>query len=194
MSKKALVVVADGSEEMEAVICIDVLRRAQVSVMTASLGFKTVVCSRQVTLVADSTLSDIDASSFDIVVLPGGLGGAQAFAASTDLHSLLRSFESSGRIIAAICAAPIALAPAQVAKDKRITSHPSMKTQLQESKWFKEYAGDEERVVVDGNLITSRGPGTSFEFALSIVKKLVGVEKANEVAGPMVLPSGFVIV
>ncbi|KAI9330760.1 class I glutamine amidotransferase-like protein [Obelidium mucronatum] len=193
MSKNVLVVVADGSEEMETVICVDVLRRAQVSVTLASLGSAaSVVCSRQVTLVSDTNLSSIKPDVYDAIVLPGGLGGAQAFAGNTELHSLLRLFATDGKIVAAICAAPIALAAAKVAQNKTITSHPSVKPQLQDAKWFKEYS--EERVVVDGNFVTSRGPGTTFEFALSLVKLLCGVEKANEISGPMMLQPGLVII
>ncbi|ORY46879.1 DJ-1-like protein [Rhizoclosmatium globosum] len=188
---RVLVVVADGSEEMETVICVDVLRRAQIEVTLASVGAQVVTCSRNVRLHADAQLNLSD-SDFDAVVLPGGLGGAKAFAENAALHTLLKAFESKGKLVAAVCAAPIALHPANIAKGKQITSHPSVKDQLVAANWFGEYK--EDRVVVDGNLITSRGPGTSFEFALSIIKYLCGKEKAEEVAGPMVLPPGTIIV
>ncbi|KAJ3087684.1 Protein deglycase DJ-1zDJ-1 [Quaeritorhiza haematococci] len=181
----ALVLVANGSEEMEAVITIDTLRRGKVDVTVAGLtGSQSVECSRKVVLVPDVALSDIkDKTAFDAVILPGGLGGAEAFAKSEEVHALLKSYEANPqKIVAAICAAPIALNAAGVGKGKHITSHPSVKDKL------GAYSYKEDRVVVDGNFVTSRGPGTAFEFALKLLEKLCGKETVQEVVAPMLLP------
>ncbi|KAI9190812.1 class I glutamine amidotransferase-like protein [Polychytrium aggregatum] len=182
----ALVLIADGSEEMEAVISIDVLRRAGLAVTVASVKGKQVTCSRQVQIVSDTELDSLGeaAKGFDVLVLPGGLGGAKTFKESHSIHSLMAAYlQDSTKHLAIICASPIALAAANLGHGRRITSHPSVKAELD-----RDYVYLEERVVVDGNLITSRGPGTSFEFALTIVEQLLGAAKRNEVAAPMILP------
>lgn len=128
-----------------------------------------------------------DASSkgpFDVLVLPGGLGGAKTLASSKEVGELLKEQESAGRFIAAICAAPTALRAHEVGFGKSLTSYPSVKECLVEG---GKYQYKEDRVVVDGKLITSRGPGTAFDFALKIVEQLQGREKAVEVAKAMLL-------
>lgn len=186
-SYKAAVFVHNGTEEMEAVITADVLRRAGIEVQICSLeGTEAVICSRQVKIVPDTNLDAIMARplGFDVVVLPGGLGGAEAFATSDKMHSMLRRMESIGSIyVASICAAPIALMAAGVFFGKRLTSHPCVKTQLEDKYTYC----DDEDVCVDGFLITSRGPGTTFEFALTIVEKLKGVEAKAEIKEQMML-------
>lgn len=115
--------------------------------------------------------------------MPGGLGGSKAMAESTLLGQVLKQFESDGKIIAAICAAPTVLLAHSIALGKQLTSYPSMKGQLESA-----YKYDDENVVVqDGQLITSRGPGTAFKFGLKLVKVLVGAEKAKTVASGMLL-------
>ena len=167
MTKRALVIIANGTEEMEAVISIDILRRAGVIVTVAGLT-DIVICSRQVTLVADFTLDQLD-SNFDLLVLPGGLRGAQAFQESKLVQSLLKDFENQDKLVGIICASPICLVAQKIFAGRKITSHPSVKSQLDSL-----YNYQEDRVVVDGNLITSRGPGTTFEFALKLVELLCG--------------------
>lgn len=185
MSKTALILVADGSEEMETVTPIDVLRRAGVTVTVAGLeSSKAVICSRQVGLVPDASLDVAisDNKTYDIVILPGGLKGAEAFCESKSLGELLKSQESSGRHIASICAAPTALKSHGIFTGKQLTSYPSVKEKLADT-----YEYLEDRVVIDGKLITSRGPGTAVEFALAIVTALVGKDKAVEVAKGMLV-------
>ncbi|KAI8619540.1 DJ-1-like protein [Chytriomyces sp. MP71] len=190
LGRSALVLVSDGSEEMETVIVVDTLRRANIAVTLASTtASRLVTCSRSVVLVADALLSELNSQvteAFDAVVLPGGMGGATAFASSTHVHALLSSFFSNpSKLIAAVCAAPIAFVPANIGRGRTITSHPSVEAQLAQSGLFKAYSQD--RVVVDGNLITSRGPGTCFEFALAIVNVLADENVVRTVAGPMML-------
>ena len=155
MAKTALVLAATGSEEMELVITGEVLRRAGIDVTIAGLeGSGPITCSRKVVIVPDKSLDEVKSAQFDIVILPGGLGGAEAFAASAVVGDLLKKQESSGGWIGAICAAPIALKSHGIGLKKRITSWPGKEVELADS-----YSYQQDRVVVDGKLITSRSPG-----------------------------------
>ncbi|XP_015186243.1 PREDICTED: protein deglycase DJ-1zDJ-1-like [Polistes dominula] len=179
--KTALLLIADGSEEMEAVITADVLRRGGVSVTIASLGDNECVkCSRDVKVCADTKFANVSDKKYDVIILPGGLNGSKAFAESADVGKLLQEQEKENKLIAAICAAPTALKAHGIAKGKRVTSYPAMKDQMTD-----DYEYSEDRVVIDGNLITSRGPGTAFAFGLALVEKLVSKEKATTVAKGM---------
>ena len=181
--KRALVILASGAEEMETVITVDVLRRGGIEVTLAGLdGAGAVTCSRNVKVVPDCALSDAQ-GMFDVIVLPGGAKGAENLAQSLAVQKLLQAQEKSGRLIAAVCAAPIALAAAGVAKGLELTSHPSVKEKVAIHGKYSE-----ARVVRDGKVITSRGPGTTFEFALALVQALEGEEAAKKVADPMLLP------
>ncbi|KAL7736723.1 hypothetical protein ACLKA6_015578 [Drosophila palustris] len=184
MGKSALVILAPGAEEMEFTIAADVLRRAGINVTVAGLnGSEPVKGSRDIVIVPDKSLEQAIGQTYDVVVLPGGLGGSNAMCESKAVGELLRTQESSGRLIAAICAAPTALAKHGIATGKTLTSYPAMKPQLVDKYCYV----DDKNVVQDGNLITSRGPGTAFEFALKISEQLAGVEKAQEVAKGMLL-------
>lgn len=181
--KRVLVPLAAGAEEMETVIIVDVLRRAGLEVVMAGLdGRDPVVCSRNVRLLPDCALGEAQ-GSFDAIVLPGGAKGADNLAASKTVQGLLREYADAGKVVAAICAAPIALAAAGVGQGCALTSHPSVKERLLA---FGRY--QEDRVVWDGKLLTSRGPGTAFEFALALIEELLGREAAEKVASPMLLP------
>lgn len=183
MSKTALLILADGAEEMEAIISADVLRRGGVSVTVAGLaGSQPVKCSRDVIIVPDAALDDaLKKGPYDVVVLPGGLKGAETLAESAVVKKILQEQEKSGRLIAAICAAPIALKSHSIGIGKSLTSHSSKTAEMSEG----QYKYLEDRVVVDGQLVTSRGPGTAFEFALTIVELMMGKEKADSLVGPM---------
>ncbi|XP_034180743.2 protein dj-1beta [Osmia lignaria lignaria] len=182
MAKKtAILLIADGSEEMEAVITADVLRRGDIQVTVAGItDSECVKCSRDVKICADAKLQDAVNKTYDVVILPGGLGGSKAFATSAEVGKLLQQQEKENRIIAAICAAPTALKAHGIAKGKQLTSYPSVKDELK-----NEYKYLEDKVVTDGNLITSRGPATAFAFGLAIVEKLVGKDTADKVAKGM---------
>lgn len=173
-----LVPIADGSEEMEAVAIIDVLRRAKANVVVAALGNSLeVVASRKVKLVADVLLDEAEKNSYDLIVLPGGLGGAEAFATSDKLVNMLKKQAESNKPYGAICASPaLVLEPHGLLKGKKATAYPAMCNKLSDQSHI------EHRVLVDGNLITSRGPGTSLEFALAIVEKFYGREKGLQLA------------
>ncbi|XP_074599494.1 protein dj-1beta-like isoform X1 [Brevipalpus obovatus] len=183
---KALLIIADGSEEMEAVITADVLRRAKIDVTVAGLdGDKPVKCSRNIVLMPDTSLEQVREKEFDVIILPGGLGGSEAFAASELLGTLLKKQESIGKDIAAICAAPIALKSHKILLGKKITCYPGVVEKLKET-----HSVSEDRVVIDGNLITSRGPGTAFEFGLAMVEKYVGKEQAKTIGDAMLVKIG----
>lgn len=187
MSKRtprALVILAEGAEEMEATITVDVLRRAEVEVVLAGLdGLDPVRCSRGLRIVPDTSLAGVS-GEFDVVVLPGGKGGADRLAGSAAVGELLQTQVAEGRTVAAICAAPIALAAHGVFKGSEMTCHPSVKDVVGAHGRLIEGA-----VVHDGQLVTSQGPGTAFAFALALVERLVGPEAAQKVRGPMMLSS-----
>ncbi|XP_077269150.1 protein dj-1beta isoform X1 [Temnothorax americanus] len=177
--KTAIVLLVDGSEEMEAVIIVDVLRRAGITVTIAGVWDGTCVkCSRNVKICTDALFTDATQDkSYDIVILPGGLNGSKAFTSSAEVGRLLQKQDKENKLIAAICAAPTALKTHNIGKGKRITSYPSMKKEL-----CDDYEYCEDKVVVDGNLITSRGPATAIDFSLTIVKELLDEERAKCVA------------
>ncbi len=179
----ALVLLAPGTEEMEAVISIDVLRRAGIDVTVAGIdGDGPTRCSRGVTITPDVALDSVE-GAFDVLVLPGGAEGAKHLAESPKVGELLREQELAGRMVAAICAAPIALQAHGVFEGRKLTSHPSVKSMLEEWGDYSEHS-----VEADGNLVTSRGPGTAFAFALRIVGALTDAEKMVQVRAPMMFP------
>nr|XP_022290290.1 protein DJ-1-like [Crassostrea virginica] len=182
---KAVVLLAEGAEEMETVISVDVLRRGGIDVKLVALhGSGAVHCSRDVKIVPDTTIAEASkAAPYDVVVMPGGANGAKNLAASSEVKHLLEQQVKNDKLVAAICAAPIALVSHNIKPGSTVTSHPSVKDKLVEGG----YKYSEERVVTDGKLITSRGPGTTFEFALKIVEILQGKEKAHSLVQPMLL-------
>ncbi|MBT3528722.1 DJ-1/PfpI family protein [Porticoccaceae bacterium] len=186
MTKQALVPIADGSEEIEAVTIIDVLRRAGVEVTVASVGVgktKQITAARGTNIVADSFIADCADKAWDLIAVPGGIEGADHLAASEILDQLLRSQAQQGKFYAAICAAPaVVLGSKGLLADKTATSHPRFYQSL-----IAKEVDTESRVVVDGNCITSQGPGTAIDFALELVEQLCGIVKREEVASPLVL-------
>ena len=186
-SKKALVLLADGAEEMEAVITIDVLRRAKIDTTVASVGNETnkniIHCSRDVRIVADLSIGEAsEKGPFDVVILPGGLKGAQNLGSSEAVKAILTQQYAAGRMIAAICAAPTALLAHGIAKGRTITSYPSFKDALK-----VDYNYSDNLVVVDGNIVTSQGPGTCFPFALKLVELLVDETTAKNIQDGLLL-------
>lgn len=179
----ALVLLAEGAEEMEAVISIDVLRRGGIDVTVAGVdGSGPIRCSRGVVITPDAALEDVD-GEFDVLVLPGGAEGAQRLARSSEVGERLREHERAARWVGAICAAPIALKAHGVFEGRHLTSHPSVKHVLEDWGSYSEHS-----VEADGKLITSRGPGTAFAFALRIVGALTDAQQMAEVRAPMMFP------
>ncbi len=170
-----LVFLADGFEEIETVAPIDLLRRAGAVVTTAALGDGIHVTGRcGVTIHSDATFSAVEGTAYDCVLIPGGPGVAHLRSDARVLARLRQQHEFGGWI-AAICAAPVVLKDAGVLGGRRFTAHFSVTSELPD-------ALVDERVVIDGRLITSRGAGTAFEFGLAVVEALFSAEKASEVA------------
>jgi len=140
------------------------------------------VGSRGVKITADQLISEAAGSKYDLIALPGGMPGAERLRDSAELNKILQEQQQSGGMYAAICATPAVFLEAKGMLDgKQATAHPAFADKLANQ------AAVQQRVVVDGKLTTSRGPGTAFEFALSLVKQLYGEAKMQEVAGPMVM-------
>lgn len=183
MSKTVLVPVAEGTEELEAVTIIDVLRRAGADVTVASVASSLqVTTSRKVNLVADCLVTDCADKSYDLIVLPGGLPGAEHLRDSKPLIEMLKIQKQAGRFYAAICASPaVALAPHGLLDSKEATCYPSCTDQLPDT------SKANQRVVVDGNCITSQGPGTALEFAIELVRQLYDEATTQQVAEAMLV-------
>ncbi|KAL2614174.1 hypothetical protein R1flu_025866 [Riccia fluitans] len=181
---RVLVPIANGSEDIESVVIIDVLRRAGFDVVVASVAEDLqIVAARKVKIVADSLIGDVAASEFDAIVLPGGMPGAEHLHRCPTLTKLLQKQVHSGKIVGAICASPaVVLEASGILKGKKATAFPSF------TKDLSDQSAVNARVVIDGHVITSRGPGTAMEFALSIVEKVLGYEKVSSMADAMVLP------
>jgi len=176
-----LIPLAQGCEELEAVTIVDLLRRAGIEVVTAGLTHEPIKASRGTTIIADSLLSDVIDHDYDMVVLPGGLPGADHLNASEQLHQLLQKMNSDGKWLAAICAAPKVFAKAGLLNGKKATSFPGSL----EGYDLSEVEYLEDAVVIDGNMITSRGPGTAMDFTLTLIELLEGKEKRDAVEKPL---------
>ncbi len=184
MAKKVLVPIADGSEEIEAVCIVDTLRRAGAEVTVASVDKLPVTASRGVKLVADALIAPCASQTYDCIALPGGMPGAEHLRDSTALIGMLRQQKQAGRLYAAICAAPaVVLQPHGLLENVKATCFPALRGALDPA-----YAAA-ERVVVDGNCVTSQGPATAIEFALKLVELLFGFAKAKEVGAAMLVDS-----
>ncbi len=179
MTKRVLVPLAEGFEEIEAVTIVDVLRRAEIEVVTASLAAREVKASRRTVIVADTTLEATNVADFDAIVLPGGMPGAKHLRESEAVLRRLREAAAAGKLVAAICAAPTALEAAGLLAGRRATSYPGHA--LPSATYV------EQRVVQDENLVTSRGPGTAFDFALKLVELLQGPEVATKTRAALLL-------
>jgi 4-methyl-5(b-hydroxyethyl)-thiazole monophosphate biosynthesis len=178
-----LIPLAPGCEEIEAVTIIDLLRRAGIPIVSASLTDAPVKASRGVTLLADTTLDKALQQNFDMIVLPGGMPGSENLADDPRIIQLLQQMAAAGNYVAAICAAPMALHAAGLLEGKRVTSFPGVLDELPGSHVYLPDA-----VVVDSNIITSRGPGTAMDFALILIELLAGKAKRDFVAAQLQRP------
>jgi len=176
---KVLVPLAPGFEEIEAVSIIDVLRRADIEVVVASLDSnKLVEGANGIKVEADTSIPNVDIDELEMVVLPGGWGGTHALADDENIQTILKEMDRKGKQIGAICAAPFALDKAGVLKGE-YTCYPSVEEQIDN----EAYQGDKAMVIESDNVMTSRGPATALCFALKIVKKLKGDEMYEMLKG-----------
>jgi 4-methyl-5(b-hydroxyethyl)-thiazole monophosphate biosynthesis len=178
---RVLVPIAEGCEELEAVTIIDLLRRANIDVITAGLISGPVTCSRNTVLLPDTNVDEVIDSEFDMIVLPGGLPGSDHLNNDPRIHSLLKRAANNGKYTAAICAAPKVLASIGLLDGKKATSYPGAlnvdalpTTEI-----------TSEAVSLDGKVITSRGPGTAMDFALQLIEILEGPDARKAVEEPL---------
>lgn len=181
---RVLIPLAEGCEELEAVTLIDLLRRAGIEVVSAGLREGLVKCSRGTLLMPDTVLDAVLGDAFDMIVLPGGLPGADHLNDDPRIHKLLRDMADNGRYTAAICAAPKVLASAGLLDGRSATAYPGVLAALD----LGQTQLSEQPVVKDGSVITSRGPGTAMDFALELIEVLCGADKRREVEQPLVRP------
>lgn len=177
MGQRVLVLLAQGCEELEAVTITDLLRRANIPVVTAGLDSQPVKGSRGATLVPDCTLDEALTKDYAMVVLPGGLPGADNLAGDSRVLDLLRNMAAAGKFTCAICAAPTVLAKAGVLSGKRATSHPGCLDKMA----LPDVTFTGEAVCRDGNVITSRSAGTAMDFALALIEALSGADARQQV-------------
>ena len=179
---KVLVPLAEGFEELEAITVIDLLRRAGFEVITAGLDDQPVTASRKTVVIPDTTIETVMNEQFDLIVLPGGLPGADNLRDNPSVQSLVQRQHQQGKTVAAICAAPKALASAGVLQDKTITCYPGALDQVDNTG----FTISNNRVEIDGNIVTSRGPGTAMDFALTLIEQLADSQLRDQIAAQMV--------
>ena len=180
-----LVPLAQGCEELEAVTIIDLLRRAGINVITVGLDEQPVKASRGTVLIPDTNLDAVMQHEFEMIVLPGGLPGADNLNSDPRIHRLLKQMTAANKYTAAICAAPKVLATAGLLNGKHATSYPGSIDGIE----TVDMTYEQQAVVIDGKLITSRGPGTAMDFALTLIEQLAGKAKRDEVEAPLQRPA-----
>ena len=203
MPKKVIALLAEGFEEVEAVTPIDYLRRAGIEVTIAAVGSKSrsktpvIRGARGIPISADTALESLlgekklTPSKWDAVVVPGGLPGAVNLASSKEAGNFLKAMAKAGKGVFAICAAPArVLFPLGILEGRDFTCYPGEEEKVLAAGTTARWK--EDRVVIDGNLITSRGAGAAGEFACAIIAKLAGGEEAEKIAGKVLLPKSTV--
>lgn len=172
-----LVPLAQGCEELEAITITDLLVRAGIKVTTCGLDTRPVKASRGITLIPDTSIDEVMDMTYDLIVLPGGLPGADHLRDNPQLQSMLKKQAQEDRYLAAICAAPKALAEAGVLEGKTATGYPGILETLANNN----ISISQNAIEIDGKVVTSRGPGTAMDFTLSLIELLEGREKRDEV-------------
>ena len=173
---KVVVPLADGFEEIEFATIVDILRRAGIDVTAAGLKEGATNGAHSIKVIPDTSIDKVRADDFDAIVLPGGNPGFVNLGRSDKVLKLVKAMHDKNKYVTAICGAPSVLAKAGVIRGKRATISPGMEDALTGARWSG------ERVVVDGKIITSQGPGTALEFAIKLVEILAGRTKAEAVA------------
>ena len=167
---KLLVPISNGFEEIEAISIIDVCRRAGIEVITAGVEDNILIGAHNIKIETDKKISEVSSDNFDMIALPGGLPNAFTLAENSDVQRLLKEFKEKNKKIAAICAAPYALHKANVLNEN-YTCYPSFEEKIKDEGYI-----NNKNIVIDTNVVTSKGPATAMEFALEIVKILEGDE------------------
>lgn len=172
-----LVPLAQGCEELEAITITDLLVRAGITVTTCGLDETPVTASRGTTIIPDTSIDKVLDTDFDLIVLPGGLPGAEHLRDNPSLQALIKKQAAANRYLGAICAAPIALAQAGLLEGRTATGYPGVLAALDN----KSITVSEKPIEIDSKIITSRGPGTAMDFALTLIELLEGKETRNRV-------------
>ncbi len=180
--KKAVIFLADGFEEIEALSTVDILRRGGVDVTIAGVTGEIVTSSHNVKVIADVKAETINALDYDAVICPGGMPGAVNLKESSIVIKTIQEAYKNGKIVAAICAAPMVLEKAEILKGKDFTMYPGMENHAPSGKYH-----NDTYVCTDGSVITGAGPAASFMYAFEILSKLAGSDKAKEVADGMLI-------
>ncbi len=180
---KLIVFLADGLEEIEAIATIDILRRAEIDVITCSINdIPEVKGSHDIMIKADKTIDNLDINETGGIILPGGMPGAENLKNCQKVLEFIRKVNDKQGLIAAICAAPIVLEEAGILENKMATSYPGFEKQMPSCIY------QEERVVVDNNIITARGPGVVFEFTFTILDYLLDQQMVKNLQKAMLMP------
>lgn len=174
--KKFLVFIADGSEEVEVITVVDYLRRAGIEVDLVSVMEKReIVGAHGIKIEADKLLSDIDSAIYDGVYSPGGLPGAYNIRDREEVLEIYRSLDKDGKIVSALCAAPTVLDRAGLLKDRNFTCYPGFEENIEDGNLL------DKNIVVDGNLVTGKGPALAAEISYALIEMLLGTEKRREI-------------
>lgn len=181
MSKKVYIFLADGFEDIEGLTVVDLMRRTGIAITTVSIkNTKQITTSHGITMLTDTTFGETDFSDADMLVLPGGQPGTTYLGDYEPLTDLVKNYYNNGGRIAAICAAPTVFAKIGLLHGKKATAYPSCMDGLRDA------IRSEDKVVIDGNITTSRGLGTAVDFSLSLIAQLLGQEKADQIAESVV--------
>ena len=176
---KAIVLLAEGFEEIEAITVVDVLRRLDIVCDTCSIHEREVQGAHRTVVQADVLFDDVDFQDYQTVILPGGMPGAQHLKEDKRVIALISDFYAAGKLVAAICAAPIVFKEAGITAGKTLTSYPGFRDEFADSHYV------DDRVVQDGNLITSRGPATAMAFAFRIAENMTDAGRVEMVQNAM---------
>lgn len=179
---KVLVPLAEGFEELEAITIIDLLRRAGFDVISAGLDDQPVRASRKNVIIPDTSIDKVMQDQFDLIVLPGGLPGADNLRDDENVQTLIKRQHRNDKLIGAICAAPKALAAADILEGKTITCYPGALDQIDSSG----FSISRKNIEIDGNIVTSRGPGTAMDFALELIEQLADRELRQTISNQLV--------
>ncbi len=175
--KSVLIPLAPGFEEIEALTVIDILRRGEVNVIVAGIMGGPVEGRSRIQVIPDTTLEEVNPDDLDMIVLPGGQPGSNHLREDLKVRAIIKALAEKDKYTAAICAAPTVLSSLGLLDGKNVTSHPSVEKDLTMTNYTQ------DRVVIDGKVVTSRSPGTAMEFAMTLLEILCGkevMERVNE--------------